>query len=310
MIYAWTRYAAEYLETISSYPGKTQYQYRHAIDRCSRELAAAGLRILPAEISKAEIGHLLNTFRAQGLSVATYSGYVSIFSLYLEYYGNFAVKKMRIIYEQNYRINADWLPPEGAAVLLLSVTDPLERLAVHLELCLGLRRVEVIRLRVQDIKNGFLNIRGKGRGGGKWRSVAMHADTLDVLNAWMEVRRELEDLADPSQRIPDNVIIWEKGGKLSAYAEKGTGYDKKIIHPIRARVPFHFSNHTLRRTFARNMWEAGVEVGVISNILGHDDVQTTIKYIGINMDHQRQGLEKLAKYQEEAMKTIQNQKKE
>ncbi len=45
-----------------------------------------------------------------------------------------------------------------------------------------------------------------------------------------------------------------------------------------------FSNHTLRRTFGRNLYHAGTLIERISKLYGHEDIQTTLRYIGVNLD--------------------------
>ena len=65
-------------------------------------------------------------------------------------------------------------------ILMACEKTPLEDIVVHLELCLGMRVVEVIRLRRMDIhcsdvpEKCHVSVRGKGRGDGKWRTVPFH----------------------------------------------------------------------------------------------------------------------------------------
>lgn len=48
---------------------------------------------------------------------------------------------MRIRKEYDPRTNVDWLTPQEMATLLGADLTPLERIVIHLELSLGLRRV-------------------------------------------------------------------------------------------------------------------------------------------------------------------------
>jgi hypothetical protein len=45
------------------------------------------------------------------------------------------------------------------------------------------------------------------------------------------------------------------------------------------------------------MWQAGVKLETISAILGHEDTATTIAYLSLNFDNIKEGMEKLAQYQ-------------
>ncbi|MFA6870363.1 MAG: tyrosine-type recombinase/integrase, partial [Methanomethylophilus sp.] len=64
--------------------------------------------------------------------------------------------------------------------------------------------------------------------------------------------------------------------------------------PLCARSKVQFANHTLRRTFGRTLWLAKTRVETIASILGHEDLRTTVKYLGIKLDDQRDALEKLS----------------
>ena len=68
------------------------------------------------------------------------------------------------------------------------------------------------------------------------------------------------------------------------------------------RVGFKFTNHTLRRTFGRMLWLAGVPIETIRDLLGHEDTKTTLLYIGVNMDDKSSAMDQLADY-ENAVRT-------
>ena len=71
-----------------------------------------------------------------------------------------------------------WLSQEQLVQLYRSSRHR-ERAIVALEGFNGLRRVEVLRLRYQDVEfdNGRLRVLGKGRHGGKWRTIPISAET-------------------------------------------------------------------------------------------------------------------------------------
>lgn len=70
-----------------------------------------------------------------------------------------------------------------------------------------------------------------------------------------------------------------------------------MIHKVRDRAGFEFSNHTLRRTFGRRLYRAKIPIETISKLYGHDDTQTTIRYLGINLDDMGSALAKMYEYQ-------------
>lgn len=77
-----------------------------------------------------------------------------------------------------------WLAAEQLVQLYRSARGR-ERVLVALEGFNGLRRVEVLRLRARDIDFGRqrLHVLGKGRNGGKWRTLPMFPETAKVLRS-------------------------------------------------------------------------------------------------------------------------------
>lgn len=64
---------------------------------------------------------------------------------------------------------------------------------------------------------------------------------------------------------------------------KGSGIDE-MLKPLGEQIGVKFSNHTLRRTFGRTMYRSGVEVATISKMMGHESIDQTLKYIGVDLD--------------------------
>ena len=183
---------------------------------------------------------------------------------------------------------------------------PLEDIVIHLELCMGLRNVEVCRLMLNDIHDTgtkpYINVRGKGRGDGKYRTVRFHYMTKDVLARWMAERRSIVETVrayDPDWEDPGTLILWchyKNKPQAGSYGEHTGALDEMVIEPLRDRLGFHFANHTLRRTFGRRLFHAEVPVETISKFLGHESTTETLKYIGVNLDDMDAGMAKLAQY--------------
>jgi integrase len=93
----------------------------------------------------------------------------------------------------------------------------------------------------------------------------------------------------PSIQVPDLLLIHDNHGKLTGYGE--TAIDKAVIR-FRTRMEslygrkFDFSNHTLRRTFGRRQWKLGTPIETISEMLGHESIDMTKKYLGLCLDDQ------------------------
>ncbi|MFP4546321.1 MAG: site-specific integrase, partial [Methanomassiliicoccales archaeon] len=199
--------------------------------------------------------------------------------------------------------NIRWLTDEEAGNLKLNAQG-IERMIIHLELDLGLRRVEVLRLKVNDFQTGRMNtilVHGKGRNGGKYRQINWHPDTPTELKGYMKIReREIEKARakDPRAEIPDNLLIYERAGRLRAYKKTAiVGFVKNAGDRIGVEV----SNHDLRRTCGRMMFRAGVPIETIARIFGHEDTKTTLHYLGLEYEDMTSAMEQYAEYQKSVM---------
>lgn len=286
----------EYLRLAGRSDG-TIKAYYWILDACTRRLKAMGQEALPYRITDTGIRMLMKSYRE--LNTVTLAGYIATVSAYLRFYGNYTVPEMKITWPQNMRINVNWLTAEQAAYLRMLDMPPAEKLAIHLELDLGLRRIEAIRLSLKDLKPTHINIHGKGRGGGKWRTIPYHPDTKRLIANYMPLRQ----VTIGNHPDPGSLIVHNSGakGKASGYSEHGTGWDKRFIEPLQVSLSFKVTNHTLRRTFGRTMFHAGVAIETIALIMGHEDTSTTLRYLGLNMDDMGAAMLSMAAYQNGGM---------
>ena len=65
----------------------------------------------------------------------------------------------------------------------------------------------------------------------------------------------------------------------------------KAVH--RAEIP-HATPHDMRRTFATRLHNEGVPMAKIQNLLGHGDVSTTMRYIGVTAEDLDTAMDALA----------------
>ena len=221
---------------------------------------------------------------------------MSILSNYSTFHGNTIIKDLELEWPRDERWRVDWLSPEQA-MQVTEAAQGIERIVINLELNMGLRRVEVLRLKVTDIQMGYMHVLGKGRQGGKPRTVAFHPSTLAELNLYHMIREAEIAKArakNPAVVVPDSLLIYERKGELHAYQRSAVD---KMLAKVSEKVGFKFTNHTLRRTFGRMLWLAGVPIETISKILGHEDTKTTIAYLGLNVDDQASAMQKIAEFQ-------------
>lgn len=153
------------------------------------------------------------------------------------------------------------------------------RILVGLEGLNGLRRVEVLRLRVRDVslENDTLAVRGKGGRGGKWRTIPIHPAVRRDLVAWIK-GQELDDPILPLSRSGADLLL------RRAALTSGLGPGLRVSH------------HDLRRTFGRLAHEAGMDLVQLKNLLGHASVEMTVHYIGLDTARMREGLGRFARF--------------
>lgn len=288
---------------------ETSSKYRGVLYQINADLQQNGYSTNPREFDEETIEFLLGLWKERDLAVSTKNWYLHILRRYLAYFQNDVVEQMSVDFGQDVRPNVNWLSDEQAEMLMNMEKTPLEEVVIHLELCLGLRIVEVCRLRLSDIhfdedpRKCYVSVRGKGKGDGKWRSIPFHPDSKKVFEHWITRRNEIIARMhefNPSWKVPEEFLIWchyENSPSAGRYTERGHSLDRAVIHKVRDRAGFEFSNHTLRRTFGRTLYRAGIPIETISKLYGHDDVKTTIRYLGIDLDDMGSALARMYEYQ-------------
>jgi integron integrase len=169
----------------------------------------------------------------------------------------------------------------------------------------GLRLMECLRLRVQDIDVARGEITVRDGKGGKDR-VTMLAESLKAPLA-QQLRRAKavheHDLADGWGRVllpdararkyPNAAAEWrwqwvfpqQRRWRNAATGEQGRHHVHETIlqravkeAARRAGVAKHVGPHTFRHSFATHLLEAGYDIRTIQELLGHKDVTTTMIY--------------------------------
>ncbi|MCC6607871.1 MAG: site-specific integrase [Anaerolineae bacterium] len=173
-----------------------------------------------------------------------------------------------------------WLNLAEVRALLTSLTDETamkgrrDRVVLGLLVGAGLRRDELAGLTWADVKQQgertVLSITGKGK---KRRVIPIHDKLVALLDEWAE-------LVGRSGHIARSVT---KGGELGesisgqAILDIADAYGQELgkekLRP-----------HDLRRTYARIGYDAGIDIGQISKLLGHASIATTQRYLGLQID--------------------------
>lgn len=134
----------------------------------------------------------------------------------------------------------------------------------------GLRLSEALSLLPKDIDQQRSCVRVLRGKGGRSRTVGIDAGALTMLQPWIERRAMLRTLKPSS---PVFCTSW--GTPLS------TAYIRRLLPRLAAKagIAKRVHAHGFRHTHAAELRAEGVDIGVISKQLGHQDISTTARYL-------------------------------
>ncbi len=274
-----------------------------AARRCIKALMDAGLSYETALIDREEVLYLRDT-EFRNLAPDTVKWYICLFGKYLRLFGNTVVDDMNLQWHHSAVNSADWLTKDQAIYLLgMDGLTPMQSMALTLMLGMGLRRVEVIRLQMEDIKPEGLIVHGKGVGIGKYRFVPYPSGAKFRIDEFLRWRRgQVYEAKDRNfDYTEDPHVFLTQTERPHGYNEAATGFDKSVLIPIRKLSGIDFGNHTLRRTFARLIYldnKTDETLRRLARILGHSSPQTTLRYIGITDDELRETMEGMSLFRD------------
>lgn len=145
----------------------------------------------------------------------------------------------------------------------------------------GMRLTELVSINLGDFRDDTIRIMGKG---GKERLVYLNDACKQALERYTEARRSLPKLLD----------------KEALFVSKRTGkrLTSRRVEQIVARClqsaglsERGFSPHKLRHTAATLMYQGGVDMLALKEILGHENVSTTQIYTHINQQQLREAVQ-------------------
>ena len=152
----------------------------------------------------------------------------------------------------------------------------------------GARVSEVVGVQACDLRlsaPASVLLRGKGR---KERSCPL----------WPETARLMQEHLEEQQTCPHekrSVFLNHRGGRLSRFGIRLIL--KKHIQRAAVHTPSLKSKrlhpHSLRHSTAIHLLRSGVDLSTIANWLGHASVNTTNKYLALDLDAKREALAKV-----------------
>lgn len=149
----------------------------------------------------------------------------------------------------------------------LDIADAREKIILLLGAKMGLRRVEMSRILLSDIRDGRLVVRGKGHHGGKIVSVIIPSAVMAAIEDWMSVRKDIDSDSDA-------LLITSWGSPIDP------GYISFIMRKLSEKVGTEITPHSLRRLFAMTLYQdMNVDLLDVSRLMRHESISTTQLYI-------------------------------
>lgn len=150
---------------------------------------------------------------------------------------------------------------------LLTATDNLMHKAILTTIySCGLRLSELINLKIIDVKSDDDLFLIRQRKGNNDRLVALPEELLELLKKYYAAYKP-------------NVFLFE--------GSKGAQYNDRSVQLIlkkamkKANIISKGSEHTLRHSYATHLIKSGIDIRLVQELLGHNDIRTTMIYTHI-----------------------------
>jgi len=196
------------------------------------------------------------------------------------------------------------LTPQEVQQLLAQISGT-HNLMARLLYGAGLRLLECLRLRIQDVDFGQRHVFIRDDKGGKDRVSLLPQELATDLQAHIErvIQRHQTDLIEGFGRVylPEALARkypnastetgWQymfpakkraldpRSGEERRHHAQESGLQKAVKTAVRkSGIPKRISCHTLRHSFATHLLENGVNIRMVQELMGHADVKTTEIY--------------------------------
>ena len=163
-----------------------------------------------------------------------------------------------------------WLMIKGCSLLK-------HRILIGLLYGCGLRCMEVRSLRLQDLDFDRLQLKvvqGKGK---KDRYVPLSHHLVRGLKTYIAAEQPHDFLFGSLHQAKTGKVGGEFDGR---YSQKGVQWAVKEAAK-RAGIRKQVNVHSLRHTYATHLLEDGLDIITLKNLLGHENIETTMIYLHV-----------------------------
>ena len=202
--------------------------------------------------------------KASGLDLSTLSRHIFAIKKFGEWQG----LDLKFVKCKKKRFsNPDYLEFESVEAIrrlpIFTLQNLRDRALFEFLLNTGCRISEVLRLKRKDLAKE-MDVIGKGN---KLRTIFL-GNAFGWVSRYNSERKDFSDLLFVSQHGK----VWGRGNAYNAIKRLGKLADyNKSLHP-----------HLLRHTYITYMVRAGVDVRTIQELCGHEDIETTLRYVAVD----------------------------
>lgn len=172
---------------------------------------------------------------------------------------------------------ATFLTDEEVDRVIAACTRLEDKTILTLMLMTGLRRDELVNLRMEDFRDCQIKVNWRAAKGEKERVIPLIPDVCDLLNQYLLARTKRKGDQYPWLFVSKGGFGKTRDGQFSGNAinqkfknaMKRAGFDPQRISEL--------SVHKLRHTFTANIIESS-SVNIAQKLLGHSNLETTLRY--------------------------------
>lgn len=250
---------------------KTQYAYIRHVVRLGEYLGRSPHTATSEELRKYQL-HLVNNGIATGNLNAHLSGLRFFFETTLD--KPEALKRVKHVHEP--RKIPIILSAEDVTKLIDAAGSLKYQAAFSIGYGAGLRRNEVVHLKISDINSERMLIHVEEGKGGKERNAMLSPTVLTLLRNWYRAGQSQHKMLPGGWLFPGQDPVNPMTSRQL----------NRAFHRAReaAGIPKGVTLHSLRHSFATHMLEAGVDIRVIQVLLGHSKLDTTARYSQVAMN--------------------------
>lgn len=240
----------------------------YSIEEGYRALVSEFGPVRAKDIDYHHIRHLRNSIK--GLKQRTLRIYLGRLGKMLEFwFGVNPYHRADLVWSPE-TVGRTWIFKEQWRVLWESA-DVSERLVLALGGGMGLRRVEIARVKLSDIDGSRLTVYGKGHGpDGKVVVMEMPPTVRKCIDEYMAYRNSI--LLSKGDRSEDNLIVMDN---MRPGTSGTVRHVEVILQRLSEKTGIYATCHTLRRFYCMAMVDAGTEIDTVRRMMRHESAATT-----------------------------------